>query len=167
MSAVPRRSPTTVIKTEDLGIVDSLVQLSFLVQGALGSVAARYHLSITQTRLLGVLRDREPGMLELSNFLGLEKSSVTGLIDRAERRGLVRRVASSHDGRGIQVQLTAEGRTLAHAFVDDVTRRVMTLTEGLSNADRRRLSTLASQILFADAAERGHDLGASSQGAAT
>ena len=88
MSASPRRSRATAIKTQDLGIVDSLVQLSFLVQGVLGSVAARYDLSITQTRLLGVLRDREPGMLELSNFLGLEKSSVTGLIDRAERRGL-------------------------------------------------------------------------------
>jgi DNA-binding MarR family transcriptional regulator len=161
MSAAPRRSRARAIKTEDLGIVDSLVQLSFLVQGVLGSVAARYDLSITQTRLLGVLRDREPGMLELSNFLGLEKSSVTGLVDRAERRGLVRRVASSHDGRGIHVQLTDEGRTLACAFVDDVTRRVMTLTAGLSTADRRGLSTLASQILFADAAERGHDLRAS------
>src|ERR1700733_13035211 len=128
MSAPPRRSGAAGTKTEDLGIVDSLVQLSFLVQGVLGSVAARYDLSITQTRLLGVLRDREPGMLELSNFLGLEKSSVTGLIDRAERRGLVRRVANSQDGRGIHVQLTDEGRTLAHDFVDDVTRRVMTLT---------------------------------------
>jgi MarR family transcriptional regulator, lower aerobic nicotinate degradation pathway regulator len=158
MSTSPRRSRAAAIKTQDLGIVDSLVQLSFLVQGVLGSVAARYDLSIIQTRLLGVLRDREPGMLELSNFLGLEKSSVTGLIDRAERRGLVRRVASSQDGRGIHVQLTDEGRKLASAFVDDVTRRVMTLTDCLSNADRRRLSTLASQILFADATERGHDL---------
>jgi MarR family transcriptional regulator, lower aerobic nicotinate degradation pathway regulator len=161
MSASPRGSRATAVKAQDLGIVDSLVQLSFLVQGVLGSVAARYDLSITQTRLLGVLRDREPGMLELANFLGLEKSSVTGLIDRAERRGLVRRVSSSQDGRGVHVQLTDEGRTLAQAFVEEVTRQVVTLTNGLSSTDRRRLSTLASQILFADAAQRGHDLSAS------
>jgi DNA-binding MarR family transcriptional regulator len=43
-------------------------------------------LSIPATRLLGVLRDREPTMLELAQLLELDKSSVTGLVDRAERR---------------------------------------------------------------------------------
>ncbi|HWG14258.1 MAG TPA: MarR family transcriptional regulator [Streptosporangiaceae bacterium] len=46
-------------------------------------------------------------------FLGLERSSVSGLIDRAVRRGLVRRTANSDDGRSVQVSLTAEGQQLA------------------------------------------------------
>jgi len=45
--------------------VDALAQLSFLVQGALAEIAAQHDLSIIQTRLLGVLRDREPTMNEI------------------------------------------------------------------------------------------------------
>ena len=69
---------------EDPPLVDSLVQSSFLIQGALRRVAARQDLSVIQMRLLGILRDREPGTLLLSRLLGLDKSSVTGLVDRAE-----------------------------------------------------------------------------------
>jgi hypothetical protein len=79
---------------EDLGLVDALAQLSFLVQNDLAGIAGQYDLSITQTRLLGILRDREPTMNQLGRHLGLDKSSITGLVDRAQRRGLVTRTAS-------------------------------------------------------------------------
>jgi DNA-binding MarR family transcriptional regulator len=38
--------------------------------------------------------------------------SVTGLIDRAERRGLVRRRSTPADGRAVLVSCTTEGRRL-------------------------------------------------------
>src|SRR3954462_10769404 len=78
-------------RTQSQATVDVLVQLSFLVQGVLGRIAAEHDLSLTQVRLLGILRDRRPGMLELARHLGLDKSSMTGLVARAEKRGLVRR----------------------------------------------------------------------------
>src|SRR5580700_11244647 len=95
-----------------LGVVDALAQLSFIVQGALGRIAAEHDLSIVQTRLLGVLRDRSPGMNELARYLELDKSSITGLVDRAEQRGLVRRKASSSDRRAIDVTITPAGRRM-------------------------------------------------------
>ena len=70
-----------------LGPVEGLAQLSFLVLGTLERRAAEHDVSIAQTRLLGVLRDRRPTMQELAKLLGLDKSSVSGLVDRAERRG--------------------------------------------------------------------------------
>lgn len=135
----------------DLGIVDSLAQLSFLVQGTLGQVAAEHGLSIIQLRLLGVLRDREPGMQELARHLGLDKSSMTGLVDRAERRGLVRRAAAPHDGRAVRVSLTEEGHELVRAGAADVARRVGALTEHLTDTQRSQLSTLASAVVAAHA----------------
>jgi len=83
---------------EDLGIVDGLAQLSFLVQHELGQVAAEHGLSIIQLRLLGVLRDarRDAATRPAS---GAGQSSMTGLVDRAERRGLVQRIPAPHDGR--------------------------------------------------------------------
>lgn len=70
---------------------DGLVQTSFTVIAALSRVAADQDLSLTQLRMLGILRDREPAMAELATYLGLERSTVSGLIDRAVARGLVRR----------------------------------------------------------------------------
>jgi len=64
----------------ELSAVDGLVQLSFLVQNALTRRAVDHGLSLIQTRLLGILRDREPGMNELATLLELDKSSITGLI---------------------------------------------------------------------------------------
>src|SRR5580692_1760722 len=96
----------------DLGIVDALAQLSFLVQGMLAKRAAAHDLSMIQTRLLGVLRDREPMMQELARLLELDKSSATGLVDRAEKRGLVKRTPSIEDRRSIRVTLTPLGRRI-------------------------------------------------------
>src|SRR6185312_17156750 len=91
---------------KQLSPVDGLAQLSFLIQGLLERRAAEHDLSIVQTRLLGVLRDRRPTMLELAKLLGLDKSSVSGLVDRAERRGLVARIPSAADRRSVLVGLT-------------------------------------------------------------
>ncbi|BBA95302.1 putative MarR family transcriptional regulator [Actinacidiphila reveromycinica] len=131
----------------DFGITDSLVQLSFLVQGTLGKVAAEHGLSVVQLRLLGVLRDREPGMQALARHLGLDKSSMTGLVDRAERRGLVRRTTSPHDGRAVLVSLTEEGHRLARAGAEDAGRRIQALTARLSDGQRAELSLLTSTVL--------------------
>ncbi|WP_405782619.1 MarR family winged helix-turn-helix transcriptional regulator [Streptomyces sp. NBC_00859] len=151
-AADPRRVPDgsgtgSAPEAGDLGIVDSLVQLSFLVQGVLASVAAERGLSVIQLRLLGVLRDRKPGMQELARHLGLDKSSMTGLVDRAERRDLVRRAAAPHDGRAVQVSLTEQGHELARATTADAGRRILALTSDLDDAQRVRLSLLASALV--------------------
>jgi DNA-binding MarR family transcriptional regulator len=144
--------------TEDLGIVDGLVQLSFFVQSVLGRVAADYDVSTVQARLIGVLRDRELGMAQLARVLNLDKSSTTGLVDRAEGRGLVRRQSVPEDGRAVRVVLTPKGASLARAFAAEVGEQVNAAVEVLSETKRRQLSLLASQVVLHDAAARGLDL---------
>ena len=77
-----------------LDLMDSLVQASFAVMAQLSRAAAAHDLSLTQLRALAILRDRNLKMAELATYLGLDRSSVSGLIDRAAKRGLVRRDAS-------------------------------------------------------------------------
>jgi DNA-binding MarR family transcriptional regulator len=132
---------------EDLGLVDGLVQLSFLVQGMLVKRASSRDLSIIQMRLLGVLRDREPTMKELAQLLELDKSSTTGLVDRAQRRGLVRRTPSPNDRREVIVGLTAKGRNLVTRIGEEFQRDVETATSGLSLIEQKRLSMTATQII--------------------
>jgi len=140
----------------DLGMVDALAQLSFLVQGTLSRHAAAQDLSIIQTRLLGILRDREPTMQELARLLELDKSSVTGLVDRAEKRGLVQRTPSTDDRRAIRVKLTALGRRTGLAIRNGFQVDVALATQSLSEAEKKDLSTLATRVIAARAAERGY-----------
>jgi DNA-binding MarR family transcriptional regulator len=142
---------------ESPGLVDALAQLSFLVQNALAEVAGQHDLSIIQTRLLGVLRDREPAMNELGRHLGLDKSSISGLVDRAQRRGLVTRTVSDTDRRAFQVSITAAGRRLAGQVAAQFSDRIEVLVAALPEADRRLLSRLAAQIVTADAHRHGID----------
>jgi MarR family transcriptional regulator, lower aerobic nicotinate degradation pathway regulator len=139
-------------------LVSVLVRLSFAVQGILGRVGADYHVSIAQARLVGILRDREPAMAALARFLMLDKSSITGLVDRAERQGLVRRAASPEDGRSVRVLLTAHGRQVAATFAREVDRQVTALAEDLTDTERGLLSELAGRIVLKDDRARGLDL---------
>jgi len=143
---------------QQLSPVDGLAQLSFVVQGMLERRAAEHGLSIIQARLLGVLRDRKPTMNELARLLGLDKSSVTGLVDRAERRGLVARVPSITDRRAVLVRLTDDGRALVSQAAACFETDVMTMLGGLPVRDRDALSRLVSRVLAAHAAEQGIDL---------
>jgi DNA-binding MarR family transcriptional regulator len=145
-------------RTEDLGIVDGLVQLSFLVQAILNRAADGYDLPVLQARLLGILRDREPGMAQLGDVLGLDKSSTTGLVSRAERRGLVQRTPVPEDKRAVRVRLTEQGRTLAEAFIAEVEAQLDQAVSTLTETNRKRLSLLASQVVQHDAAIHGVDL---------
>lgn len=141
-----------------IGAVDGLAQLSFLVQGMLERRAAEHDFSLIQTRLLGVLRDRRPTMLELAKLLGLDKSSVSGLVDRAARRGLVERVPSAVDRRSVLVSLTPAGRELATSAAAGFAEEVTGLLSLLPPGDRSALTELVGRLLVAHAAAHGVDL---------
>ena len=150
--------PDTAPAPPQLDPVDGLAQLSFVVMGLLERRAAEHDLSIAATRLLGVLRDREPTMNELARLLDLDKSSVTGLVDRAERRGLVERAPSPADRRAVLVRLTDEGRSLMSAAATLFAADVTAMLDRLAPRDRVGLSRLVSRLLVAHAAGQGVDL---------
>jgi MarR family transcriptional regulator, lower aerobic nicotinate degradation pathway regulator len=142
----------------DLGLVDALAQLTFAVQAALGRIAAAHDLSIAAIRLLGILRDRRPAINDLARLLQLDKSSVTGLVDRAEDRGLVRRIPSTLDRRSVQVTITAAGQELIDQGTAAFEAEITALVADLSPSQRSRFSATASLIVAADARRRGIDI---------
>ncbi len=143
-----------------LGLVDGLVLLSELVQTVFAQTAAAHDLPPLQARLLGILRGRRPNMVELGHLLGLDKSSTTGLIDRATRRALVRRVTDPRDGRSYRLELTGEGRRIASAFVTDITGRLSDLTASFTGEERDQLAALVSDLVTRNADSNGIDLSA-------
>lgn len=141
--------------TNELSLVDALAQLSYVIQSALGRVAADHDLTVVQLRLLGILRDRCPTVNQLADVLQLDKSSVTGLVDRAEQRGLVRRTASTVDRRSVHVAITAVGKRLARQGAAAFEADIATLVDGLTDAQRSRLAAVAGHIIAVNAERRG------------
>jgi MarR family transcriptional regulator, lower aerobic nicotinate degradation pathway regulator len=126
--------------------VDALVQLSFVVMDVLTRAAAEHDLSATQVRLLGILRDRSPSMAAIAERLRLDKSSVSGLIDRAEARGLVARRASTEDARVTIVDITDAGLAVGEQLAATLDDRIALLLEGIPAAERARLIRVAESI---------------------
>jgi MarR family transcriptional regulator, lower aerobic nicotinate degradation pathway regulator len=156
-SRSPVRRPA-IAQRGELSTVDALAQLSFLIQGTLERRTGQHEVSIIQTRLLGVLRDRKPTMNQLAKLLGLDKSSASGLVDRAQRRGLVDRVPSTADRRAVRVTLTRKGRSLVSRVAAQFEADISAILACLSAADRRTLTTLISRVLVEHAAAHGIDL---------
>ena len=80
---------------------------------------ARWDLSPSQFNVLNLLYDQPDGctQIELSRSLIMHRSNVTGLVDRLEARGLVRRHDSAHDRRAYRVALTISGRKLVQKIL--------------------------------------------------
>ncbi len=158
MAPGPAGTPAPAAAPGELTIIDGLAQLAFVIHGLLDFRAAENDLSITQARLLGVLRDRTPTMNELARLLGLDKSSASGLVDRAERRGLVVRIPSAEDKRAVLVSLTEHGRSLVSQASARFGADLTAMLDLLPPSDRDALSAIVSRLLVARATAYGVDL---------
>jgi DNA-binding MarR family transcriptional regulator len=74
------------------------------------SVANHLGLGVTETQALSnLILTKAMGQTELADALGITTSSVTSLVDRMERSGLVKRQPHPRDRRRTVVQLTKYG----------------------------------------------------------
>ena len=86
-------------------------------------------------------------MAVLAEHLGLDRSTLTGLVDRAEKRGLFQRAPSATDGRAVEVFLTPAGFGFAERLYAEVARSLSSLTGQLTADGRRRLRMLLERML--------------------
>jgi DNA-binding MarR family transcriptional regulator len=131
----------------DRELAEALVRLSHLVQCVFTDVSRDHDLTPQQTQLLCVLTRGPVGMKELGRSLHLEKSSLTGLVDRVERRGLVTRVRDPYDGRAFHVALTRQGTRLAVEAHADICVRLGKFATDLDLADRQLLTSVIMRIV--------------------
>jgi DNA-binding MarR family transcriptional regulator len=131
-----------------IGIVTALVRSAFLVNATYAGSSREHGLTSQQGQLLCVLMARPYGMSELGATLGLAKSSLTGLVDRSERNGLVRREPDPRDTRAVRVALTSEGSKLAEEFYGETCRRIEKLSTGLGAAERDTLAGLLGRVVL-------------------
>jgi DNA-binding MarR family transcriptional regulator len=95
---------------------DRLIYLLFTAQQKLRTylkntmVSEGIKVTVAQAGILFLLKQKnDRTMTELSRLLSIDNSTITGLVDRLEKTGLVRRSPNPDDRRASQVYITSEG----------------------------------------------------------
>jgi DNA-binding MarR family transcriptional regulator len=104
---------TAVKIREAAEIVNNLRRLFKAIQEHSKAILGKTGLSGPQVWALAILRaEPELSLGELAERLFAHPSTVSGIVDRLEKRGAIRRVTDPLDGRGIRLSLTPLGRRL-------------------------------------------------------
>ena len=124
-----------------------LVRLFFVQRANLPPVAAELELSPAQCHVLQLIEPGRPlPMGRLAQTLACDASNVTGLVDRLESRGLVRRHPSTEDRRVKVLDLTPKGSRLRTLLIERMTTPPASLRQ-LSDQERQTLVRILSRML--------------------
>lgn len=121
---------------ERLADIFTGLQRCFILQ--LSKELARGDVSFPQYCLLGFLAQKnELSMSEIAQRMGHSTAAATGLVDRLEKVGHVKRVHASHDRRKILVQITDTGFSLVAAVRDDMIVNLLKIMTHLTTDEQR------------------------------
>jgi DNA-binding MarR family transcriptional regulator len=109
----------------------------------LGVTGAQFNILIL---LLAQTEDGTMSQSDLGRLLTVNRSNVTGLVDRLEKLGLVARVSDNGDRRVNRVALTDNGRNVAHKGQDLYLGRIHTIMKALTREEWRVLSAMLTKI---------------------
>src|ERR1043165_8022723 len=107
---------------------DELVGRMLMGGRKLSTAAVLYHGALAEKQGLGATDSKSLVLIErfgpltagdLGERAGLAPASITGLVDRLERKGLVRRIKDPKDGRRVLIELDREtAAAMAPLFAD-------------------------------------------------
>ena len=101
----------------------------------------RYSISSAQLNCLLALFENGPlPPSQVAKYMMVKSSTVTGVVDRLEQKGLVERVRNSPDRRVITIQLTKAGKNLTANAPPPIQRKIVT---GLRNLSQKEIESIA------------------------
>lgn len=128
-------------------ILDAMIYLYAESRRVTRAIAEEHGLTGSQ---LWVLKMLEPvgraSLSELSDRIRAKNSTMTGIIDRMERDGLVARRRSDDDRRVVNIELTAKGKALASGVQAPPTHLFRSLLESLPDRDAAELERIMTKL---------------------
>ena len=94
-----------------------------------------------------IQRDTPTSPGELARAISLSQATVTGILDRLLKRGLVRRERSEEDRRRVIVTLTSSGKELARTVPSPLQERFAERLAALPDENRAVISTVLQQVV--------------------
>lgn len=130
----------------------TLLRTCGLLKNAMEPYFARFGITSAQWAVLRTLQragsSSKDGLrlTDLSERLLIQPPSVTGVVDRLERLGLVSREASSTDMRAKRVVLTSAGTQLVDKILRGHAERIHDVLGGLSEVEQADLNRLLERL---------------------
>jgi DNA-binding MarR family transcriptional regulator len=135
---------TTTPATEAWSLIEQLI---LTTKQQFMALAREFELSPPSLIALRSLDPEDPlPMSELASCLHLDNSTVTGIVDRLEERGLVERRTAPHDRRVKMLVVTEEGTAVRAKVVDRLASVPTPLTK-LSRKDQVALRDILRRAL--------------------
>ena len=110
----------------------ALLKAGFLFANHSGRPYQAYDLTLAQMDVLSALARAEGASLSCSEIAErtlITKGGITGILDRLEARGLVKRIPSRDDRRSVLVRLSAKGGELFRKLFPEIVRGNRSLFE--------------------------------------
>ncbi|MDV8146342.1 MULTISPECIES: MarR family winged helix-turn-helix transcriptional regulator [Arthrobacter] len=146
MAAQPGESPVRLAAET----WESLFRAQVAVMRRLQSGPAFKALAVNEYDVLFTLSRCPSGWLrlnELNDNVLLSQSSLSRLVERLEKRGLVERMPAPQDGRGVLLKLTDAGRELQKQIGREHVRDISALiTPALTASEQRELLRLTEKL---------------------
>ncbi|MFC4908690.1 MarR family winged helix-turn-helix transcriptional regulator [Actinomadura gamaensis] len=139
---------------------DELVGRMLLAGRELSNAAVMFHTALAEHQGLTATEEKALDLLErfgpltgrqLRERSGLAPASVTGLIDRLERKGFARRVPNPEDKRSVLVEIVPDRLTALAPLFDDY---VASLKGLVTRYDDRELAAIVDFLTEAAARQR-------------
>lgn len=145
-----RPRPHATLMSDTAHIVQGLRRIVKAIQTYSQDVRSAYGLTGPQLWALKTLR-REGQMTvgRLAAALAVHQSSISILLDRLEKRGLVRRIRGRPDRRVVQVELTSRGASMAADAPEAAQGRLLHALGSMSAEQLRRTRRVVDQLVAA------------------
>lgn len=133
---------------------DEIIQRVSAAGRELSDAAVMYHtvlgehvgLSASQWKVLGLVEAHGPLLAgDIATRAGLKPPSITGILDRLESHGFVRRVPDSDDGRRMWVEVDREGVRGLYQLFAGLAERLSELYEDYSDEELAGIADFMSR----------------------
>ena len=125
-----------------------LTTLGYLVSELMEDALRPLGLRMRDYRMLRILyADGPQPQNSIGAQLGIDRTSVVGLIDSLERKGLAKRERSPEDRRAYVVKLTPKGQKTIVKAIERLGETEQAMFRPLGSNERRELQRLAMQLL--------------------
>lgn len=128
-------------------VIEAIIYLSTESRRITKELARRADLTGPQLTVMKLLEQvGDLSLSELSDRIRAQNSTVTGIIDRMEREGLVVRERSKEDRRVVHIRLTPKGQALAREIPIEPIEIFKGALETLSAQEMRDLVRILSKV---------------------
>lgn len=114
----------------------------------LSKAAEKHDMTVAQAMMLMLFEpDKGKSMQNLSCLMGCDASNVTGLVERLDNQGIIKRTADPQDGRVKLIELSDDGLTRRTNILQELQTAEESDMQKLSPAEQVQLIRLINKLM--------------------